>query len=239
MLSARMTTEMISGWKMRSIFLAFVLTWGTSALAQNNHGLEDSLRELVPDGYFVTETIYGDLNKDSQADVALIIKGTDPNNVVIDEFRGEIDLNRRGIIVALRNQQKYELVVENLNCFYSEEEDGGVYFVPDIYTKIEKGNLYVLFAHGRYGHWRYNFRYQGADFELIGYDNSANRGPTVEVVTSINYLTKKMLVKKNINSHEEHADPIFKESWTSFTLDNRFKLSEINDFSEFGDGLRE
>ena len=224
---------------MRSIFLAFVLTWGTNAFAQNNHELENSLRELIPDGYFVTETIYGDLNKDSQEDVVLIIKGTDLNKVVIDEFRGELDLNRRGIVVALRNKQKYELIVENQSCFYSEDEYGGVYFVPDIFTSIEKGNLHIFFSHGRYGYWRYNFRYQEADFELIGYDASANRGSIVEGETSINYLTKKMLEKENINTHDEYADPIFKESWTSFTLDNRFKLSDINDFSKFGDGVRE
>lgn len=82
----RMATEIVSGWKMRSIFLVFVLTWGTSAFAQNNHGLENSLRELVPDGYFVTETIYGDLNKDSQADVVLIIKGTDPIKLLLMNF---------------------------------------------------------------------------------------------------------------------------------------------------------
>ncbi len=129
------------------------------------------------------------------------------------------------------------MIVENLSCFYSEDEYGGVYFKPDILTSIEKGNLHILFAHGRYGHWRYNFRYQGSDFELIGYDSSANRGPIVEEVTSINYLTKKMLVKENINSDDEYADPVFKERWESFSLNHRFRLSEIKDFSEFGDGV--
>ncbi|PML18404.1 hypothetical protein BCT06_12900 [Vibrio breoganii] len=224
---------------MRSIFLIFSLMWGINVFAKNINYTEDSLQELVPEGYLVTETIYGDLNKDNQEDVVLIIKGTNPDEIFIDQVRGELNLNRRGIVVALRNEHKYEVIVENSNCFYSEDEYGGVYAVPDIYTTIEKGNLYILFAHGRYGHWRYNFRYQSADFELIGYDESANRGSIVEVATSINYLTKKMLVKENTNNLDEYADPVFKETWTSFTLDNRIKLSGISDFSEFNHGLHE
>ncbi|ELA7318100.1 hypothetical protein ACS6BV_004569 [Vibrio alginolyticus] len=222
---------------MKNVFLALAFTLTTGAFAQDNLVLDGSIRQLAPDGYIVLETIYGDLNKDSQEDVVLVIKGTDPKKIIIDEIRGELDLNQRGLVIALKNKQKYEVIVENLSCFYSEDEYGGVYFKPDILTSIEKGNLHILFAHGRYGHWRYNFRYQGSDFELIGYDSSANRGPIVEEVTSINYLTKKMLVKENINSDDEYADPVFKERWESFSLNHRFRLSEIKDFSEFGDGV--
>ncbi len=223
---------------MRSLLFLFALLWGANTLAQGTTDLDNPYREIVPNGYIVTEAIRGDLNRDNQEDIVLMIKGTDTNKIVTDEFRGQLDLNRRGIIVALRNEDKYEVVVENRSCFYSDDEDGGVYMIPYIDISIKKGNLYIHFAHGRYGYWRYNFRYQGSDLELIGYDSSANRGPIVEVVTSINYLTKKMLIKENINNLDDYADPIFKESWTSFVLDNRFRLSEISDFSEFGDGVR-
>ncbi|AQM66616.1 hypothetical protein Vca1114GL_00093 [Vibrio campbellii] len=145
---------------MKNVFLALALTLTTGAFAQDNLVLDGSIRQLAPDGYIVLETIYGDLNKDSQEDVVLVIKGTDPKKIIIDEIRGELDLNQRGLIIALKNKQKYEVIVENLSCFYSEDEYGGVYFKPDILTSIEKGNLHILFAHGRYGHWRYNFRYQ-------------------------------------------------------------------------------
>ena len=62
---------------MKNVFLALALTLSTGAFSQDSHVLDGSMRKLVPDGYVVLETIYGDLNKDSQEDVVLVIKGTD------------------------------------------------------------------------------------------------------------------------------------------------------------------
>jgi hypothetical protein len=222
---------------MRKLILLSAFIFGASVLAQDKIDLDSTYQKIIPNGYTIIEATQGDLNKDGQDDLVLMVQGTDKNKIVIDEQRGQLDLNRRGIIVALRNNNKYDVVVENDNCFFSDDEDGGVYMVPYIDMSIKKGNLYIHFAHGRYGYWSYNFRYQDSDLELIGYDESANRGPRVEVVTSINYLTKKMLTKENINELDDY-DPIFKEKWTTFVLEHRFKLSEISDFTEFGDGVR-
>ncbi|WP_417585874.1 hypothetical protein [Nitrincola sp.] len=225
---------------MKKLIFVLVLTWGTCALANNTSDLESSLHELVPDGYVVTKEIHGDLNKDNQDDVVLLIKQTDPNNIVTDEYRGELDHNPRGIVVALRNQQQYEVVVANTSCFHPEDADGGVYFAPDISISIKNGNLYIYYGHGRYGYWRYNFRYQNSDFELIGFDSSANRGPIVEEVVSINFLTKMKLVKKNISELADTEEEVFEESWAGFVLENRFKLSEISELGgRFAYSLRE
>ena len=222
---------------MKELLLLSTLLFGANVLAQEKIDLDSSYREIVPNGHTIIEAIHGDLNGDSRDDIVLMIQGTDQNKIVTDELRGRLDLNRRGIIVALRGNDNYDVVVENDNCFFSDDEDGGVYMVPDILMSITKGNLYIDFLHGRYGYWSYNFRYQDSDLELIGYDASDNRGPRVEVVTSINYLTKKMLTKKNVNELDDD-DPIFKEMWSTFVLEHRFKLSQISDFTEFGDGVR-
>ncbi|HGS5166837.1 MULTISPECIES: hypothetical protein [Vibrio harveyi group] len=222
---------------MKELLLLSTLLFGANVLAQEKIDLDSSYREIVPNGHTIIEAIHGDLNGDSRDDIVLMIQGTDQNKIVTDELRGRLDLNRRGIIVALRGNDNYDVVVENDNCFFSDDEDGGVYMVPDILMSITKGNLYIDFVHGRYGYWSYNFRYQDSDLELIGYDASDNRGPRVEVVTSINYLTKKMLTKKNVNELDDD-DPIFKEMWSTFVLEHRFKLSQISDFTEFGDGVR-
>ncbi|MGD1472361.1 phosphoheptose isomerase family protein [Vibrio harveyi] len=222
---------------MKELLLLSTLLFGANVLAQEKIDLDSSYREIVPNGHTIIEAIHGDLNGDSRGDIVLMIQGTDQNKIVTDELRGRLDLNRRGIIVALRGNDNYDVVVENDNCFFSDDEDGGVYMVPDILMSITKGNLYIDFLHGRYGYWSYNFRYQDSDLELIGYDASDNRGPRVEVVTSINYLTKKMLTKENINELDDD-DPIFKEMWSTFVLEHRFKLSQISDFTEFGDGVR-
>ena len=78
------------------------------------------------------------LNKDGLEDCALIIKGPDKSKIVKDESRGELDRNRRGIIVLLQKNEGYELAVKNYDCFSSENEDGGVYFAPDLGVEITK-----------------------------------------------------------------------------------------------------
>lgn len=188
--------------------------------------------DFLPKGFVIFEIINGDLNKDSIEDCVLVIKGTDKNNIVTDEYRGQQDRNRRGIIVLFNRNGHYELVAKNYDCFSSENEDGGGYFAPELSIDINKGNLYALYQHGRYGYWKYTFRYNNSDFELIGYDQSDNRGPVIESETSINFLSKKIQKKVNTNENAEGGDEVFKETWTNIIVDKLIKLSEIKDFDE-------
>jgi hypothetical protein len=188
--------------------------------------------DFLPKGFVVFEKINGDLNKDGVEDCVLIIKGTDKNQVLTDEYRGQLDRNRRGIIVLFNKNDHYELAVKNYDCFSSENEDGGGYFAPELSIEIKKGNLIVHYGHGRYGNWKYTFRYQNSDFELIGYDQSDNRGPIVERETSINYLSKKKQKKVNTNENAEGGDEVFKETWKNIDLNKLIKLSEIKNFDE-------
>ncbi|MCS0182640.1 hypothetical protein NDI96_19945 [Vibrio alginolyticus] len=220
---------------MKELLLLSALLFGANVLAQEKIDLDSSYWEIVPNGHTIIEAIHGDLNGDGRDDIVLMIQGTDQNKMVTDEYRGQLDLNRRGIIVALRNNDEYDVVVENDNCFFSVDEEGRA---EEILMSITKGNLHIDFLDGRFeNQWSYNFRYQDSDLELIGYDAMANRGPRVEVVTSINYLTKKMLTTENVSDLDDDV-PIFKEKWSTFVLEHRFKLSQISDFTEFGDGVR-
>lgn len=187
---------------------------------------------FVPKDYILFDKVYGDLDKDGVDDCVLIIKGTDKSKIVKDESRGELDRNRRGLIVLLNKNGHYETVVKNYDCFSSENEDGGVYYAPELSVEIEKGNLYVRYAHGRYGFWGYTFRLQKADFELIGFDASEDRGPVVNTVTSINYLTRKKIVKQNTNENAEGEDEVFKTTESKIDVSKLIKLSEVKDFDE-------
>ncbi|KAA5533378.1 hypothetical protein F0919_12610 [Taibaiella lutea] len=191
------------------------------------------LSDFLPKGYVTFDTIYGDLNKDGSDDCILIIKGTDKSKIVKDENRGELDRNRRGIIILFNKNGNYESVVKNYSCFSSENEDGGNYYAPELSVEVDKGNLYIRYAHGRYGYWSYTFRFQNSDFELIGYDASDNFGPVVNTEVSINYLTKKKLTKENTNTNAEGGDEVFKESMQKIEVQQLMKLSDIEDF----DGL--
>lgn len=185
--------------------------------------------DFLPKGFVVSEKISGDLNKDGIKDCVLIIKGTSKKQIITDEYRGKLDRNRRGIIVLLNKKDHYELAVKNESCFSSENEDGGVYFPPELSVEIKKGNLYIQYGHGRYGNWEFNFRYQNSDLELIGYESS-NGGAVVESETSINFLTKIKLEKVNTNENAEGGDEVFKETSKKININKLIKLSEIEDF---------
>ncbi|WP_416224388.1 hypothetical protein [Acinetobacter sp. ANC 4648] len=187
-------------------------------------------KAYIPAKYMLFEAIEGDLNKDGAKDLVLIVKGTDLKQWVNDEYRGKLDRNRRGMIVLLAEKGKYKQIISNLSCFSSENEDGGVYFAPELWVSIEKGLLNVHYGHGRYGYWNYSFRTQDNDLRLIGYDDSSNHGPYVESETSINFLTGQKVIRKNLNEDPE-GDPKFKETWRKVHLVPIY-LSKIKRFDE-------
>lgn len=214
---------------MKTLFILLTAFFTATLFGQTKQA--DNLSQFVPKGYVIFDTINGDLNKDSLEDIVLIIKGTDKSKFVKHEYRGELDRNRRGIVVLFKQKEHYKLAVKNYDCFSSENEDGGAYFQPELDIEVIKGNLRIHYAHGRYGYWRYAFRFQNSDFELIGYDES-NGGAVVQSKTSINFLTKKKLEKENINKDDEEADEVFKETWKNIKIDKLIKLSEIVDFDD-------
>ena len=212
--------------------------------AQQSPQQQKQPSDFIPKGYVIHQNeggtftgemnqIKGDLDNDGLEDLVLIIKGTNKANVIKDEYRGELDRNRRGILVLLNKKDHYKLALKNDDCFSSENEDGGVYFAPELDVSIEKGNLNIHYAHGRYGYWNYTFRYQNSDFELIGYNESSHRGPIINSETSINFLTKKKLQRVNINEDiEEGGDEVFEEKWSQVRIKKLIRLSEIQDFTD-------
>lgn len=188
--------------------------------------------DFIPKNYVPFDTIYGDLNKDGLKDCILIIKGTDKSKIITHESRGQLDRNRRGIIVLLNKNDGYELLLKNENCFSSENEEGGVYYAPELDFEINDGKLFVSYAHGRYGYWSYTFRPQNNDLELIGYDASSHHGPVVLTETSINFLTRKKIVNQNINENTYDGEEIFEKTESKIARTKLIKLSEIKDFDE-------
>jgi len=191
-----------------------------------------SPEEFVPKGYVIFDTIYGDLNKDKLDDLVFIIKGTDKSKVIQDENRGQLDRNRRCIIVLLNKNEGYELAVKNYDCFSSENEDGGAYFAPELSVEITKDKLFISYGYGRYGYWQYMFRLQDNDLALIGYDSSSNNGPVVNVETSINFLTRKKITNVNTNENADSGEEVFEKTEAKIIRSKLMKLSEIKDFDE-------
>ena len=192
----------------------------------------------------VVEKIFGDLNNDGEEDCVIITKQTkkeyfvkdcyvDLDNMT-DKDRGELDRNRRGILIAFKKGEYYHSFLTISDCFSSENENGGVYYAPELSVEIEKGNLKILYTHGRYGRWQYVFRYRNNDFELIGYDAFNNRGPVTESITGINFLTRKKQTLTNTNPEaESDGEEVFKETWQDIVINYTIKLTDIRDFSMF------
>jgi hypothetical protein len=214
---------------MKKLVIFFIMTLTTTVFGQVEQKQNPS--DFLPKGYVIFEQIVGDLNKDSFEDCILIIKGTATGKVVTDEYRGKLDRNRRGIIVLFNKKDHYELAVKNYDCFSSENEDGGVYFAPELSIEIQKGKFFVQYGHGRYGYWKYTFNYQNSGFQLIGYDES-NGGVVIDYERSINFLNKKKLEKVNTNENAQGGDEIFKETWKNISVNRLIRLSEIKDFDE-------
>jgi len=212
--------------KILSVLPFFLLT--IAACKAQNHDPS----HFIPKGYTEFENYYGDLNKDGREDCVLLIKKTDTTNIVTNRFDQKVDRNRRGIIVLFKNGKEYHLADKNYDCFSSENEDGGVYFPPQLSIEIKNEKLYVHYRHGRYGFWKYTFRFQNSNFELIGFDSSSNYGPIINRETSINFLTKKKLIKENTNENAEGGDEVFNETWSDVEIEHLIKLSDIKDFNE-------
>ena len=205
----------------------------TTIYGQNQQGKNP--QDFLPKGYVVFEKINGDLNKDGIDDCVLIIKATEKDSIVKNRFDEIVDRNRRGIIVLFNKKDHYDLVIKNTNCFSSENEDGGVYFPPELSIEIKKGNLCFHYAAGRYGYWKYTFRFQNSDFELIGYDSGDRSSFESNYVTfdetSVNFMTKKKLVKKVIKVNADGKE-VYNETWTNINVNTFTKLSQIKDFDE-------
>lgn len=215
---------------MKTNFTFALLLLSSLAVAQPTDKKNPNV--FIPSGYVLVSSVEGDLNKDGVADKVLLIKATDKSRFELNEFGERVDRNRRGLVILFKKGDQYELALKNATCFSSENEDGGVYYAPELSLDIAKGNLYIHYAHGRYGYWKYTFRYRNSDFYLIGYDSSEG-GAVVENETSINFLSKKKQVKVNTNENAQGGDEVFQETWTNITVNKLLKLLEIKDFDNF------
>ena len=209
------------------LIICFVL--GTITCGAQNKTIAD----FIPEGHVLFEKYNGGVSINGKEACIIITKKVNEDNIVMNYYDEMVDRNRRGIIVLFKNEAGYELAAENHDCFSSENEDGGNYFPPGLWIETERGNLIIHYGYGRYGYWRYIFRYNKNDFELIGYDQNDNRGPVTQRKTSINFLTKRKQLKVNTNSNAyTDGEEVFKETWEKIEIKKLLNLSDIKDFDE-------
>ena len=213
----------------KSILLTFALIF-----LSNNFGRaqKNIPTDFIPKGYVLFEKYSGDLNNDNKKDYVLIIKNTKEEEIVENRFGDLVDRNRRGIIVILDKEDNYEKVVENKDCFLSENEDGGVYMPPELWINIEDNELKIHYGHGRYGYWEYIFKYLESDFKLIGYESSENHGPKVLYQSKIDFIKKEKTLSENTTKDPEAEEEIFEVISYDIKIDDLIRLTEIKNFED-------
>ncbi|GHT43752.1 hypothetical protein AGMMS49965_18200 [Bacteroidia bacterium] len=186
--------------------------------------------DLVCSDDSIFEKTTGDLNKDGEDDCVILTKQREKSAFVPDEYYGELNTNRRGIVIAFKEGEEYNTVLAFPECFPAEHPEDAGY----VAAEIKKGNLLIHFGYGRYGWCRYTFRYRNSAFELIGYDKSSSNGPVEESIISINFLTKKKQELVNTDPEADSGGEVFEETWKDIELTNGIvKLTDIRDFDEF------
>ena len=73
---------------------------------------------------------------------------------------------------------------------------------------------------------------------MIGFDSSSNRGPIVNEIKSINFLTKKKFTQTNTNEAAEiSGEEVYEEKWEDIIIEKSIKLSKIEDFTELSNAM--
>ena len=218
---------------MKKILALLFIVTSFNLFAQEQ--LTKEIKDLIPTGHEVLDIASGDLNSDGRKDYVLLLRSSDHNKVPKVNNQEKIHLTRRGLLVILSNKNKHEIVVQNLDCFSSENVEGGLYYTPELFINIKRGNLYINFAHGKNGSWKYTFRSHGRDFALIGFDQIYPSEYKSDYVLfdekSINYLTHKQLVRKVVNVSKS-GNEIFKEIWNIIPKQDSKFLSAIKNFDD-------
>lgn len=132
------------------------------------------LENFVPNPYYESDD-ENNSDYDEEKDSNDKRKDWDLNDYLND--KSLLDRNPRGYLVVMNRHNNYEITSYNYDCFPSENEEGGVYFAPELSIEYHKTahRLKVSYSHGRYGDWAYEFRYNDGDFELVReYSNSSS-----------------------------------------------------------------
>lgn len=191
--------------------LIFLLT-----LIQLSHGQELP----IPDNYSVVDSVSGDLDKDSIAEL-----------VVAYNMGPENDINgvpRELIIYKLKNNKWIEWKKSDQALYGSR--DGGMMGDPFGEIEIKKGILLISQNGGSSWKWGFTdkYRFQDGEFYLIGYSSIAGKVCEYWKDVDFNLSTGEMIVKKEFEECETEEQQIYKrenealyEKGLKITIQNR------------------
>ncbi|MND55792.1 hypothetical protein D3C80_468840 [compost metagenome] len=222
---------------LNTLFL-ITLTNNAWAKAETETTLKTSYQSFVPKNWKILEKAQGDLNQDGQADIALIIEDTNPDNLIVNAGLGSnvLNVNERKLLVLLKQANGYQLASSNSTLPTEGDAESPCLADPLGETEalsIQKG---VLKVHLHYwlscGSWYvtnhiYTFRYQDRAFKLIGYDvNDFHRASGDITARSINFMTGKVKSTTGENEFAESTQPV-KVQWSILKRRYALKLEQL------------
>lgn len=166
--------------------------------------------DFVPAGWQVTGEAKGDLNGDKIEDAALAVQGADARFITKNEGLGttEFDTNPRMLIVLFGTKDGYKLAAQNNSIIAMA--DYPTMDEPFESIEIARGVLQIklqMFMNA--GGWgmsnhTYKFRFQNAEFALIGADlRNVQRNTGEMTERSYNFMTRKVETKTGSIEHDK------------------------------------
>lgn len=174
----------------------------------------------IPDNYSVVDSISGDLDKDSIAEL-VVAYNMGPEN-------GLEGVPRELIIYKLKNNKWTEWKKSDQTLYGSK--DGGMMGDPFGGIEIKNGTLVISQNGGSSWKWGFTdkYRFKNGEFYLIGYSSIEGKLCEYLEYVDFNLSTGKMVVKKEFEECETEEQQIYKrenetliEKGLKITIQNR------------------
>jgi hypothetical protein len=163
---------------------------------------------LIPDNYTIVDSVSGDLDKDSIAELA-VVYNVGPEN--------EIDGVPRELIIYKLKNNKWAEWKKSDQALYGSK-DGGM--MGDPFGEIEIKNGSILISQNGGSSWKWGFtdkyRFQDGAFYLIGYSSIAGKLCEYWKEVDFNLSTGKMIIKKQYEECETEEQEIYKRENETF-----------------------
>lgn len=219
----------------RNLNCLLSLTFTTVAFANTD---QTSYQQFVPKHWKIIQTVQGDLNRDGQKDVVLVIEENNPKNIIINDgfANPKLNINPRTLLVLFKTAEGYQLISKNQQipsendaeaaCLADPLEDGNVQISKDI-LKISLNYWFSC------GSWyvtnnTFSFRYQDRALKLIGFDQMIfHRASGEQNNLSINFATQKQKRTTDKNGIED-GQQLMKTQWSKIKQHYDLRLEQIN-----------
>jgi len=188
-----------------------------------------SIKDFVPKGWKIKDTVTGDLNQDKAADAAIILEC---RHKVVEH--GE-ETNPRILAIAFNTGKRFELKLQH-NTFILRDRE---MYDTDPYRDItiSKGLLYIHFdlVHDGEDKLVYVIGYQLNDFYLINAARTSRSDGGYERSTDFNFSTRKYIYKSNFPRTYGKKRKSRQKTLPPNSLKKLSELSEPLSWEVFGD----